>query len=124
MSNEKGNKIVRACNVSNESKVKFKTVPRWDSPQSIKLRILKNQEYKIVSVVWVDSQIASLTWCHIDEIPINIATVTTVGFLICQTKDILTVASSLSYKKDATTQISSVINIPKCCIKSKKIISS
>ena len=84
---------------------------------------MKNQQYKIVSIEWVDSQIASLTWCYIDEIPIKIAYVTTVGFLISQTKDIITVAGSFSYKEDATAQISSVINIPKCCIKSKKIIS-
>ena len=84
---------------------------------------MKNQQYKIVSIEWVDSQIASLTWCYLDEIPIKIAYVTTVGFLISQTKDIITVAGSFSYKEDATAQISSVINIPKCCIKSKKIIS-
>jgi hypothetical protein len=112
--------------LSNEAKkvkLNFLNCPSDELSTGTKLRILKNQEYKIVSVVWVDSQIASLTWCHIDEIPINIATVTTVGFLVCQTKDIITVASSLSYKENATTQISSVINIPKCCIKSKKIIS-
>lgn len=84
---------------------------------------MKTKQYKIVSVVWVDSQIASLTWCHIDDVPVNIATVNTVGFLISQTKDIITVAGSFSYKEDATAQISSVINIPKCCIKSKKFIS-
>ena len=81
------------------------------------------KKHKLVSIEWVDSQIASLTWCHIDEVPTNIAKVTTVGFLVCQTKDIITIAGSLSYKEDATTQISSVINIPKCCIKSKKVIS-
>ena len=84
---------------------------------------MKKINYKIVSVVWVDSQFASLTWCHIDEIPVNIATVTTVGFLICQTKDIITVASSLVFKDDLATQTSGAINIPKCCIKSKTIIS-
>ena len=82
------------------------------------------KKHKLVFIEWVDSQIASLTWCHIDDIPVGIATVISVGFLISETKDILTVAANLSYKENATTQISSVINIPKCCIKSKKIISS
>ncbi len=95
----------------------------WNCPMGIKLSILKKQSYKIVSVVWVDSQFASLTWCHIDELPVNIATVTTVGFLVSQTNDIITVASSLVYNDYIVTQISGAINIPKCCIKSKKVIS-
>jgi len=82
------------------------------------------KNYKLVIVEWVDSQIASLTWCQLDELPINIATVTTVGFLVSQTKDIITIAGSISHKENSTTQISSVINIPKCCIKSKKNISA
>ena len=80
-------------------------------------------KYKTVVISWVDSQIATLTWCNVDEIPQKIATVNTVGYLILETKDILTVAGSVSYKEDAVTVASSVINIPKCCIKKKKIIS-
>lgn len=80
-------------------------------------------KYKVVCINWVDSQIASLTWCHIDEVPQNIAKVSTVGFLISETKEIVTIASSLSLKENSESQVSSVINIPKCCIKSKKTIS-
>lgn len=46
-----------------------------------------------------DSQIVSLTWCHVDEIQQNIAMVETIGFLILATKDILTIAGSVSEKE-------------------------
>jgi hypothetical protein len=81
-------------------------------------------KYKMVSVSWVDSQVASFTWCHVDEIQQEIAMVETVGFLILETKEILTIAGSVSEKEDSVTSVSSVINIPKCCIKRRKIISS
>lgn len=81
------------------------------------------KKHKLVSIEWVDSQFAAPGWCYIDDLPLSIATVTTVGFLINQTKDIITVASSLIFKDDLATQTSCAINIPKCCIKSKKVIS-
>lgn len=84
---------------------------------------IEQGKFKVVCINWVDSQIASFTWCHIDEVPSNIAEVSTVGFLISETKDIVTIASSLSLKENSENQVSSVINIPKCCIRSKKTIS-
>jgi hypothetical protein len=81
-------------------------------------------KYKIVSVSWIDSQIAELTWCHFDEIQQEVAIVETVGFLILETKEILTIAGSVSEKEDSVTKVATVINIPKCCVKQRKIISS
>jgi hypothetical protein len=81
-------------------------------------------KYKMVSVSWVDSQIVELTWRHVDEIQQEIAMVETVGFLILETKEILTIAGSVSEKEDSVTKVATVINIPKCCIKRRKIISS
>lgn len=79
---------------------------------------------KKIAISWVDSQVVLFTWCPVDEIQQNIAMVETVGFLILETKEILTIAGSVSEKEDAVTKVSSVINIPKCCVKQRRIISS
>lgn len=43
----------------------------FHSLESALLKVCTNlygQKYKIVSVSWIDSQIAELTWCYVDEI--------------------------------------------------------
>jgi len=81
-------------------------------------------KYKAIKVDWVDSQIVSLTWQHATDINPTIAKISTLGFLIAENNDIVTIALSVSYKEDAETQIGQVINIPKCCIIKRKFITS
>ena len=84
---------------------------------------MKNEINKLIRIDWVDSQIVSLTWQYIADLKPEISKVSTVGFLISEDKEIVTIASSISYKDDSETQIGQIINIPKCCIVKRKIIS-
>ena len=81
------------------------------------------KKYSPINIEWVDSQVLSFTWCNEEDLSDNIATVNTIGYFISQNKDIMTIAGSISLKENGQTQLSSVINIPKKCIKSKTIFS-
>ncbi len=79
--------------------------------------------YPLVYIKWVDSQIASLTWAYIEDITQEIATVETVGFVVKENKNTLTISASISIKEKSQHQAAQIITIPKCCILKKKSIS-
>jgi len=78
---------------------------------------------KIIRVSWVDSQIVSYTWTHFEDIVPKIATVESVGFVVSENKETLTLAASVSHKSDSDSQATQIITIPKCSIKSRKTIT-
>lgn len=84
----------------------------------------KKNKYKMVYVKWVDSQFASQGWSHEKDINNEIATIETIGYLIKSKNKVYTIASSVSIKKEEIeNQMTCVINIPKCCVVCKRVIS-
>ena len=78
---------------------------------------------KMLYVVWVDSQITSFSWTYVNDIEPKIATVESIGFVVAENKETLTLAGSVSVKDDSENQATQIITIPKCSITKKRVIS-
>ncbi len=68
---------------------------------------------------WVDSKSTTECWTHLDDVDHKPALIETVGWIIFEDKDVLSVAGSISERTDQCTQ---GIVIPKPCIKSRRVL--
>ena len=73
----------------------------------------------IYLVTWIDS-IGSSGWRTIDEIPLESEICTSIGWLIRETKETITLVGSKSLQ---TNSFNGVLTIPKIAIRKKKICS-
>lgn len=73
---------------------------------------------KVVLVEWQDAESFD-PWIAIDEAPQELTVIKSVGFLIRETKDILTLALNHDVEGE---EISCVMNIPRAWIKKKTIL--
>lgn len=72
----------------------------------------------IMLIEWVDAESID-AWTEIDNLSQTLPTIKTVGFIVKQTKDLLTIA--LNYDAD-NQSVSCVMKIPNQWIKSKRLI--
>lgn len=73
-------------------------------------------EYKIVKIDWIDSCIGPAGWGEKEDYEnVTIVKCTTVGFVVQETKEHITIANTVN-----EDQLLGVVTIPKCCIKKKK----
>lgn len=73
-------------------------------------------KYKKISIEWIDSKSGQFGWEYLDDIePVLPEIVHSVGFLIEDKKDYITIASCVS-----ASQIYGRITIPKCSVIKKK----
>lgn len=77
-------------------------------------------DVKLVVVYWIDSYDNGVGWKSIDEIPDDMCTCVSSGFIIMETDDKIVLAASISdaYGKEVYIDVvSNIIHIPKVCIK-------
>lgn len=75
-------------------------------------------EKKIVIIDWVDSVRAS-DWTYIEDVDEKIMNCVSVGFLLKETDDSVTIAQNYGLKPE---QVCNLMTIPKCSIRSFKEI--
>lgn len=72
---------------------------------------------KLTVIEWVDS-FGGGHWFHKDEFKPQIAECVTVGIVLAETPEYVTVTSTISENEDE--QLYAPMSIPKCCIKKRK----
>jgi len=74
------------------------------------------KQRKLISVVWADAYGVSNEWEEEEEICTDIAHVQTVGYLLRNDKEAVSLASTLAIDPDGSERFVGVFNIPKGCV--------
>jgi hypothetical protein len=83
---------------------------------------MKKSKYKIEIVEWIDSFGCTSTWSEIKPIS-TILICQTVGFVISENEDVISIANSVAEETDNTVeQANGIMTIPKACIKHRKTV--
>lgn len=76
---------------------------------------------KIVKIKWIDSAASDLQWMFLSDIPedIDIVRIISFGVVVKETDEFITIAQNYGFNPE---QCSSLMTIPKGCIKSIDVI--
>ncbi len=69
---------------------------------------------KLVMIEWEDSAQPVAAWTHLHDLDVSIVRITSVGWLVRDTKKLKALAPNIS--RDGTPQVSGVITIPTRCV--------
>lgn len=79
-------------------------------------KALKIQGDDVVMVLWGDNQFVS-GWIDRDDLPDSSGSCVTIGIIVEETKESLTIASSVRTGEDGDNQVMSPLILDKSCIK-------
>lgn len=80
----------------------------------------KKLKYKIEFIEWVDSFGCSSGWAPVEAIDTCLVC-QTVGFVVSENKEVISIANSIAYETEHTTEQSNgVMTIPKVSIKNRR----